>query len=80
MRQSSKEGGEVVGREPIQGTPQTIIVQVCRGDARANQALDWFVFKELRDQIQPSIAEPQSVEHHRLDSLAQAHSGVDPFI
>ena len=55
------QGGEIVGGEPIQGTTQAIIVEVCRGDPRTNQTLDGLVLKESwsAGELPPSAATPE---------------------
>lgn len=50
--------------EPIQPTPWAIIIEILCFDARTKQMLDLLVLKKLRDQVQPTITEAQSVQDH----------------
>src|SRR6266851_3519443 len=62
--------------EPIQGAPQTVVVEHIRGDPCSQQVLHWLVLKVLGHQIQLSIAEPKPIEHHRHRGLSDTHAAT----
>ena len=62
--------------EPIQGSPQTVVIEHVRGDPCSQQVLDRLVLKVLGDQVQLSIAEAEPIEYHRHRGLADAHASM----
>jgi hypothetical protein len=72
-RDPRKQRRRVVVVQPVQRSPQAVVVQHLRGDPPTQQVLHRFGREELGDQIQPSIAEPQPVQKHRHRRRAHAH-------
>ena len=66
---ASKQLRRIVRVQPIQRTPQTVIIEHFGTDPSSQQGLDWFVGEVLRHQIPLTITETQAVEDH-------GHSGV----
>src|SRR5205807_6122796 len=64
-RQSGKQRGHIMLVEPIQGAPQTVVIEHVRGDPFAQQVLHWLVLKILRHQVQLSITEAKPIQDHR---------------
>jgi hypothetical protein len=60
-----EQRGRVVRVEPVEGPSQAVVVEPLRADPRPQEALHRLGRKELRDQIQPAIAEAQSLQDHR---------------
>ena len=56
--QSRKQRGHIMLVEPIQGAPQTVVVEHIRRDPFSQQVLHRLVLKILRHQVQLSITEP----------------------
>jgi hypothetical protein len=56
--QSGKERGHIMLVEPIEGAPQTVVIEHVRADPFSQQVLNRFVLKILRHQVELSIAEP----------------------
>ena len=75
-RQSGKQRGHIMLVEPIQGAPQTVVVEHVRGDPCSQQVLHWLVLKILRHQVQLSEAPPKPIEHHRHRGLAYTHAAT----
>ena len=71
--QPGKELGHIVLVEPIERSPQAVVVECVGGDTGTQQMLNGRVGKELRDQIQPAIAEPQPIEDQGHRGRADAH-------
>jgi hypothetical protein len=57
-RQSGEEGGGIVLVEPVQRASQAVVMQHLGRDAWTQQVFDRLGRKELRDQIQATVAEP----------------------
>ena len=68
-----KQCRRVMGVQPVQRPSQTVVVQQLRRDPRTQQVLHGFGRKELRDQIQPAIAEAEPVEDHGHRRRSHAH-------
>ena len=68
-----KQRRRVMGIQPVQRPSQTVVVQQLRRDPWPQQVLHGLGGKELRDQIQPAIAEAEPVEDHRHRRRAHAH-------
>jgi hypothetical protein len=49
--------------EPVQRPSQAVVVEVVGGDARSQEVVDRLVGEELRDEVEPAIAEAQPIEH-----------------
>src|SRR5215813_14891992 len=52
-----KQGGRIVGVQPIERTPQALVVEVLSGDPWPEQVRDRFGLEELGDQIEAAIGE-----------------------
>ncbi len=65
QRQPRKQSCHVVFVQPVQGAPQTVVVEVLGQDPWPQKVFHRFVSVELRHQIEPPIAEAQAIEHHR---------------
>lgn len=50
--------------QPVERASQAIVVEIFCLDPFTKQKLKWLVFKVLRNQVQPPIAEPSSIEDH----------------
>ena len=48
VRNANKQLGEIMCVQPIQGAPQTVIIEHLGRDSCSQQVLDGFVGKELR--------------------------------
>jgi hypothetical protein len=70
---ASKERRGVMGVQPVEGAPKTVVVQHLRGDTGPQQVLDGLGREELGDQIQPAVAEAEAVEDHCHRRRAHAH-------
>ena len=72
MRQPRIQGGEIVGGEPIQGTPQAIIGcqsdEVMPGPIRRSIGL---CSKNCGTRYSRQMLQAQAIEHHGLHGLAQ---------
>src|SRR5436305_14817395 len=75
-RQSGKERGHIMLVEPIEGAPQTVIVEHVCGDPFSQQMLNRLVLKILRHQVQLSITEPEPIENHCDCGLADTHAST----
>ena len=73
-RQSGKQRGHIMLVEPIQGAPQTVVIEHVRGDPFAQQVLHWLVLKILRHQVQLSEAPPKPIERHCHCGFASTHA------
>ena len=72
-RDPGKQRRGVVRIEPVQGASQAVVMQELGGDPWAQQVLDRLGGKELRDQIQPAIAEAQPIQDHRHGRRSHTH-------
>ncbi len=68
-----KQRGGIMVVQPIQCPPQAIVMQHLGRDPWTQQVLHRLGRKELRDQIQPAITEPQPIQDHRHRRRAHAH-------
>lgn len=73
QRQPREQPRHVVLIQPVQGASQTVVVEVLGQDPRPQQMLHRFVGEELRHEIQPAIAEAQSVQDQRDGRRPHAH-------
>ncbi len=72
-----KELGEIVGVQPIQRPPSTVISEHLRRNSPAQQLLDGLVGEELRYHIQLPIAKTSPIEHHRHRRRSHTHAVFD---
>ena len=68
-----KQPRHVMCIQPVQRTPQAIVIEILRHDAWPQQMLKRLVLKELWDYIQSSETSPQPVEDHRHRRCPDAH-------
>ena len=75
-RQSGKQRGHIMLVEPIQGAPQTVVVEHIRGDPFSQQVLNRLVLKVLRHQIQLPIAEAKPIQDHCYGRCSHTHTAA----
>ncbi len=63
--QPGKERRQIVSRQPIQGAPQAVVVDILCHDAWTKQALDGFVREKLGHQVQAPMLQTEPVQDHR---------------
>jgi hypothetical protein len=70
---AGEERGRVLRVQPIQGAPQAVVVEQLRRDPRTQQVLHRLGGEKRRHQVQPAIAEAESIEDHGHRRGAHAH-------
>ena len=77
---AGKEDGGVVRIQPVQRTPQALVIQVVGADPGAQEMLHGLGGEELRDQIQAAVGKAQSIENHRYGRRADADAFMQMLV
>jgi hypothetical protein len=75
-RDPGKQRGRIVGVQPIERAPQTVVVEILGRDPRPEQVRHWLGLEELGDQIEAAIGAAQPVAEHRH----RRGPHTDPFL
>jgi hypothetical protein len=60
---------DAVGIEGISGSPQGIIIKLCRGNAGGNESSGRLMREELGDEVESLVDNPQTIKHHGFDGF-----------
>src|SRR6056297_1116667 len=70
LTEQCKQFADPEGMKCVECFAQGVVMEVFGSNAWRNQALGWFVRKEVRAQVQAPVGETEAVENHGFDGLA----------
>ena len=66
---SVEEFGRAIGSDRVERPAQDVVVEMLGGDAVAEEPIDGNLREKLRVEVEASLNEPETVEHHGLDNI-----------
>lgn len=76
MGNACEDGRDILLVEPIEGSPQTVVIEHIRADARTQKVSHRFVLEELWHQIELPIRKAQSIEDHGDGGSSVTHHAL----